>query len=82
MCQKALLDPLKRYGGEFSGVAVALQKREQALQEYNRQEARLRKAEEKEKTAANVLKREQAKKAVLQVRNSHTVTVLIVISLK
>ncbi|KAF4533170.1 hypothetical protein B566_EDAN001712 [Ephemera danica] len=68
ICQRAILDPSKKFAGEFSGIAAAIQKREQALNDVTKHEIRQRKLESKEKIATNVLKIEQSKKEVQQAK--------------
>ncbi|KAG1657358.1 Bridging integrator 3 [Nymphon striatum] len=65
ICDKAVVDPIKRYQNFFSGVNSSLKKRESLLQECHKCQAKLEKLIEKEKTAQNLVKIDQAKKALV-----------------
>lgn len=62
--QQAFLEPLKKYAGTFSSVDSAFQRREQIVQEWRNLAAKVRKLEERERTASNVVKLEREKKAL------------------
>lgn len=62
--QRTFLEPLKKYGGVFNSVDSAFQRREQLVQEWRNLAAKVRKLEERERTANNVAKLEREKKSL------------------
>lgn len=62
--QRTFLEPLKKYGTTFSSVDSAFQRREQLVQEWRNLTAKVRKLEERERTASNVVKLEREKKSL------------------
>ncbi|PNF34041.1 Bridging integrator 3-like protein, partial [Cryptotermes secundus] len=62
--QRTFMEPLKKYGGTFSGVESAFQRREQLSQEWRNLAAKVRKLEERERTASNVVKLEREKRSL------------------
>jgi len=62
--QQTFLEPLKKYAGTFSSVDSAFQRREQIVQEWRNLAAKVRKLEERERTASNVVKLEREKRAL------------------
>lgn len=61
---QTFLEPLKKYGGLFNSVDSAFQRREQLVQEWRNLAAKVRKLEERERTASNVVKLEREKKSL------------------
>lgn len=61
--QKTIVDPLKKFQGAYSEVKVAIKKRDQLHQECQKFTAKIAKFKEKEKTAQNIVKIDQAKNA-------------------
>ncbi|XP_035671904.1 bridging integrator 3-like [Branchiostoma floridae] len=62
--QKAVIEPMKRFTNIFPQANSAIRKREQSLQEYSRQQLKVEKLQEKERTGPNIVKLEQGKKAL------------------
>lgn len=62
--QKALVEPMKKYNQMVVGVQMKIRKREQAVQECQRLQARLEKLQGKEKTGPVVAKLAAAKKSL------------------
>jgi hypothetical protein len=58
------MEPLKKYGGTFSGVESAFQRREQLFQEWRNIAGKVRKLEERERTASNYVKLEREKRSL------------------
>lgn len=67
VCQKTVIDPMKKYHGEFSGISTGFQKRDACIADVNRLEGKLQKLQDKEKTTGNIAKRDQTKKSLKQV---------------
>lgn len=67
VCQKTVIDPMKKYHAEFSGISTGFQKRDGCIADVNRLEGKLQKLQDKEKTAGNIAKRDQTKKSLQQV---------------
>ncbi|XP_021116934.1 bridging integrator 3 isoform X4 [Heterocephalus glaber] len=57
--QKTVIEPLKRFGSVFPSLNMAVKRREQALQDYRRLQAKVEKYEEKEKTGPVLAKLHQ-----------------------
>ncbi|KAL2091918.1 hypothetical protein ACEWY4_011716 [Coilia grayii] len=57
--QKTVIDPLKKYSSVFPSLNMAVKRREQALQDYKRLQAKVEKYEEKEKTGPIMVKLHQ-----------------------
>lgn len=66
--QKTVIDPLKKYGGVFPSLNMAVKRREQALQDYKRLQSKVEKYEEKEKTGPVMVKLHQAREELRPVR--------------
>lgn len=64
MNQQTYLEPLKKYAGTFNSADSAFQRREQIVQEWRNLAAKVRKLEERERTASNVVKLEREKRAL------------------
>jgi hypothetical protein len=62
--QQTFLEPLKKYVGTFSSAESAFQRREQIVQEWRNIAAKVRKFEERERTASNIVKLEREKKSL------------------
>lgn len=58
------MEPLKKYAGTFSSVDSAFQRREHIVQEWRNLAAKVRKLEERERTASNVVKLGREMKAL------------------
>ncbi|XP_067376515.1 bridging integrator 3 isoform X1 [Channa argus] len=71
--QKTVIDPLKKYSGVFPSLNMAVKRREQALQDYKRLQAKVEKYEEKEKTGPIMVKLHQAKEELRPVREDFEV---------
>ncbi|KAL4670966.1 hypothetical protein H8959_003675 [Pygathrix nigripes] len=57
--QKTVIEPLKKFGSVFPSLNMAVKRREQALQDYRRLQAKVEKYEEKEKTGPVLAKLHQ-----------------------
>lgn len=57
--QKTVIEPLKKFGSIFPSLNMAVKRREQALQDYGRLQAKVEKYEEKEKTGPVLAKLHQ-----------------------
>ncbi|XP_077457825.1 bridging integrator 3 [Stigmatopora argus] len=66
--QKTVIDPLKKYGGVFPSLNMAVKRREQTLQDYKRLQSKVEKYEEKEKTGPAMVKLHQAQEELRPVR--------------
>ncbi|TNM90148.1 hypothetical protein fugu_004382 [Takifugu bimaculatus] len=66
--QKTVIDPLKKYGGVFPSLNMAVKRREQALQDYKRLQSKVEKYEEKEKTGPVMVKLHQAREELRPVK--------------
>uniref|UniRef100_A0A8C6V044 Bridging integrator 3 n=1 Tax=Neogobius melanostomus TaxID=47308 RepID=A0A8C6V044_9GOBI len=66
--QKTVIDPLKKYSGIFPSLNMAVKRREQALQDYKRLQAKVEKYEDKEKTGPVMVKLHQAREELRPVR--------------
>ncbi|XP_069674132.1 bridging integrator 3-like isoform X2 [Periplaneta americana] len=62
--QRTFQEPLKRFGGTFSNVESGFHHREQLVQEWRTLAAKVRKLEERERTASTVVKLDRDKKAL------------------
>ncbi|XP_049863002.1 bridging integrator 3-like isoform X1 [Schistocerca gregaria] len=62
ICQQGFLDPLKKYGSFFSDIDATFHRREQLVQEWKNAAAKVRRLEERERTASNVVKLERERK--------------------
>ncbi|XP_033125017.1 bridging integrator 3-like [Anneissia japonica] len=62
--QRCMIDPMKKFSAIFPSVYSAIRKREQLLQEFRKAHAKMEKYQEKERTGPNIVKFEQAKKAL------------------
>ena len=71
LSQKTVVDPLKKLNPEFGAIAAALKRRDTALSEALKAKAKWEKAEKLEKTGANTVKADQAKKAWLAARDEY-----------
>ncbi|XP_054943298.1 bridging integrator 3 isoform X5 [Physeter macrocephalus] len=58
--QKTVIEPLKKFGSVFPSLNMAVKRREQALQDYRRLQAKVEKYEEKEKTGPVLAKLHQS----------------------
>jgi len=79
LCQKTVIEPMKKYHGEFSNISTCFLKRDGCIHDVNRLEAKLQKVQDKEKTAGNIVKREQAKKNLEQVQRFKICCILALI---
>jgi len=68
LCHKTVLEPVKKLSNEFPQVQAAVKRRDLALQEAQRAQAKHEKLAKLENTGANVAKREQAKQCSLLAR--------------
>lgn len=66
LSQKTVVEPMKKLTAEFGAIAAALKKRDSALTECLKCQAKLEKLSKLEKSSGNLAKIEQAKKAYLQ----------------
>ncbi|XP_063467517.1 bridging integrator 3 isoform X1 [Symphalangus syndactylus] len=66
--QKTVIEPLKKFGSVFPSLNMAVKRREQALQDYRRLQAKVEKYEEKEKTGPVLAKLHQAREELRPVR--------------
>lgn len=66
--QKTVIEPLKKFGSIFPSLNMAVKRREQALQDYGRLQAKVEKYEEKEKTGPVLAKLHQAREELRPVR--------------
>nr|XP_044987157.1 bridging integrator 3 isoform X3 [Jaculus jaculus] len=66
--QKTVIEPLKKFGSVFPSLNMAVKRREQALQDYRRLQAKVEKYEEKEKTGPVLAKLYQAREELRPVR--------------
>ncbi|XP_067000542.2 bridging integrator 3 [Anabrus simplex] len=64
VCQQAFQDPLKKYGSFFSGIDMVFHRREQLVQEWRNISGKVRKMEERERTASNLVKLDRERKAL------------------
>ena len=71
LSQKTVVDPLKKLNPEFGAIAAALKRRDTALSEAIKAKAKWEKAEKQEKTGANVVRADQAKKAWHSARDDY-----------
>ena len=71
LSQKTVVDPLKKLNPEFGAIAGALKRRDTALNEALKAKAKWEKAEKQEKTGANVVRTEHAKKAWTAARDEY-----------
>ena len=71
LSQKTVVDPLKKLNPEFGAIAAALKRRDTALSEALKAKAKWEKAEKLEKTGANTVKADQAKKAWFAARDEY-----------
>lgn len=62
--QRTFQEPLKKFGGTFSNLDSAFHHREQLIQEWRNLAAKVRKLEERERTANNIVKFERENKAL------------------
>ncbi|KAM7241217.1 hypothetical protein CapIbe_007789 [Capra ibex] len=67
--QKTVIEPLKKFGSVFPSLNMAVKRREQALQDYRRLQAKVEKYEEKEKTGPVLAKLHQAREELRPVRD-------------
>ncbi|XP_036169495.1 bridging integrator 3 isoform X2 [Myotis myotis] len=67
--QKTVVEPLKKFGSVFPSLNMAVKRREQALQDYRRLQAKVEKYEEKEKTGPVLAKLHQAREELRPVRD-------------
>ncbi|XP_052046992.1 bridging integrator 3 isoform X3 [Apodemus sylvaticus] len=66
--QKTVIEPLKKFSSIFPSLNMAVKRREQALQDYGRLQAKVEKYEEKEKTGPVLAKLHQAREELRPVR--------------
>ncbi|KAK1787065.1 hypothetical protein P4O66_017440 [Electrophorus voltai] len=66
--QKTVIDPLKKYSSVFPSLNMAVKRREQAMQDYKRLQAKVEKYEEKEKTGPIMVKLHQAREELRPVK--------------
>uniref|UniRef100_A0A8C4QHY5 Bridging integrator 3 n=2 Tax=Eptatretus burgeri TaxID=7764 RepID=A0A8C4QHY5_EPTBU len=66
--QKTVIDPLKKFSNVFPNLSMAEKRREQALQEYKKLQARVEKYEERERTGPNIVKLHQAREELRPAR--------------
>ncbi|KAJ9586219.1 hypothetical protein L9F63_020128 [Diploptera punctata] len=62
--QRTFQEPLKKFGNTFMNLDPAFQHREQLVQDWRNLSAKVRKLEERERTANNIVKLEREKKAL------------------
>ncbi|XP_036356360.1 bridging integrator 3 isoform X1 [Octopus sinensis] len=62
--QKTLVEPVKKFSSIFPSLHAAEKKREQALEEYKRCEAKVKKYQERERTGNNIVKLNQSQKSL------------------
>lgn len=66
LSQKTVVEPVKKLTSEFAAIGAALKKRDAALTDYIKCQARLEKLLKQEKTGTNVVKMKQAEKTMKQ----------------
>ncbi|CAN0103665.1 unnamed protein product [Lampetra planeri] len=67
--QKTVIEPMKKFSSVFPSLNVAVKRREQALQECKKLQAKLEKYEEREKTGPNIAKTHQSREELKPVRD-------------
>ncbi|CAH1783092.1 unnamed protein product [Owenia fusiformis] len=70
-CHKGVSEPIKKYIGHFPQVYSAIKKREAALHEYNKSQAKVDKYQDKDRTGANVVKLDTYKKGLVRSKDEY-----------
>ncbi|BFY97559.1 hypothetical protein BsWGS_00599 [Bradybaena similaris] len=70
--QRAVVDPLKKYVSIFPFSQVAIKKREQSLQEFQKCQDKMSKYHDKDRTGQNIVRAEMTKKALNAAQNDFT----------
>ncbi|CAB3361580.1 Hypothetical predicted protein [Cloeon dipterum] len=74
VCQKTVIDPMKKYNSEFSNISSYIHKRDSSIVDVKKLEAKLRKLQDKEKSTTNMAKQQLLKKTLEQAINEAQVT--------
>ncbi|XP_059488801.1 bridging integrator 3-like [Neocloeon triangulifer] len=64
--QKTVVDPMKKYNGEFSNVSSFIHKRDTSIADARKLENKIKKLQDKEKSTANIAKQQMLKKSLEQ----------------